>query len=184
MNVFVLCTGRCGSMTFIQACSHISNFSAAHESLIGKLGEARFAYPGNHIEADNRLSWLLGRLDAHFGRDAFYVHLARDREKTAESFAKRVDKGIMKAYQRPGILMGLRNPDPMALALDYVDTVTANITLFLRDKPNQMRFDLESAVTSFPEFCRRIGATPDMSQALQEFTIRHNASMATAEAGK
>ena len=57
MNIFVLCTGRCGSMTFTKACGHIDNFSSAHESRCGRLGNERLAYPENHIEVDNRLSW-------------------------------------------------------------------------------------------------------------------------------
>ena len=49
MNVFVLNTGRCGSMTFVEACRPITNFSSAHESRCAKLGAERFAYPDNHI---------------------------------------------------------------------------------------------------------------------------------------
>ncbi|WJI25223.1 hypothetical protein RHP47_05945 [Thermosynechococcus sp. QKsg1] len=50
MNVFVLCTGRCGSVTFAKACTFITNFSSAHESRTFLLGEARLAYPDRHIE--------------------------------------------------------------------------------------------------------------------------------------
>ena len=63
MNVFVLNTGRCGSVTFIEACRHIHHYSAAHESRATYIGEQRLAYAANHIEADNRLCWFLGRLD-------------------------------------------------------------------------------------------------------------------------
>lgn len=31
MNVFVLCTGRCGATTFHRACEHIENYSAGHD---------------------------------------------------------------------------------------------------------------------------------------------------------
>ena len=85
MNVFVLSTGRCGSTTFIKACSHITNYSSAHESLSTRTGKQRLNYPENHIEADNRLSWLLGRLDNTYGDDAFYVHLNRNIEDTIAS---------------------------------------------------------------------------------------------------
>ncbi|MEJ1383421.1 MAG: hypothetical protein RPV21_03475, partial [Candidatus Sedimenticola sp. (ex Thyasira tokunagai)] len=67
MNIFILNTGRCGSTTFIEACRHITNYSAAHESRIQLIGDRRLAYPQNHIEADNRLSWLLGRLEHTYG---------------------------------------------------------------------------------------------------------------------
>jgi hypothetical protein len=63
VNVFVLNTGRCGSVTFIEACRHIRNYSAAHESRATLIGEQRLAYAANHIETDNRLCWFLGRLD-------------------------------------------------------------------------------------------------------------------------
>ncbi len=177
MNVFVLCTGRCGSLSFVRAASHIRNFSAAHESRCGALGPARFDYPPRHIEADNRLSWLLGRLDHHYGDAAFYVHLRRDPQAVAESFVKRMERGIMKAYRHDGILLGLApSADPLAVAHDYVETVTRNIDAFLRHRPRVMRFDLENAEADFPEFCERIGAEVELPAALAEFAALHNAS--------
>lgn len=175
-NIFVLCTGRCGSVTFAKACEHFTNFTSGHETRSGLLGADRFAYPVRHIEADNRLSWLLGRLDAAYGDNAFYVHLTRNRVDTANSFSKRADRGIMKAYQAPGILMHLdRQADPMQVALDYVDTVTENIRHFLRDKQHVMEFALENSEAAFPVFCERIGAQGDLAAALSEFSTRHNA---------
>lgn len=175
MNVFILCTGRCGSTTFIEACRHISNFSAAHESRTHLLGSDRLDYPSDHIEADNRLSWLLGRLDRKFGREAFYVHLTRDTQKTAASYVKRYHRRIMKAYRGGGIIMGLsEEADPMAVALDYCDTVNSNIEAFLKDKPQQMHFLLEQAKRDFPVFCERIGAEVDLPRALAEFDVLHN----------
>ena len=128
MNVFVLNTGRCGSTTFAKACGHISNFTCAHESRAGMLGDARFDYPANHIEADNRLSWLLGRLDEKYGDDAVYVHLLRDENDTARSFTKRYSGGIIKAYRGHGILLGVsEESDPMSVALDYCHTVNLSL---------------------------------------------------------
>ncbi|MCS3662077.1 hypothetical protein [Salinibacter ruber] len=94
MNVFVLCTGRCGSTTFARACEHIENYSAAHESRAGKI-KGRVNYPARHIEVDNRLSWFLGRLDEVYGDDLFYVHLRRNPRATAESFADRYEVGMI-----------------------------------------------------------------------------------------
>jgi hypothetical protein len=178
MNVFVLCTGRCGSKTFIQACRYISNYSSAHESRTTLLGSERLRYPVNHIEADNRLSWLLGRLNKVYGDDAFYVHLTRDMKAVAASFVKRYNFGIMNAYRGDGILMGLSpDADPTAVATDYCDTVDSNIELFMKDKPRQMTFQLESAQRDFPAFCNSIGAEVDLPRALSEFCTRHNASV-------
>ncbi len=63
MNVFVLGTGRCGTTTFMKACRHVTNCTSGHETRVNHVGPERLSYPSNHIEADNRLSWFLGRLD-------------------------------------------------------------------------------------------------------------------------
>ncbi|HIK35539.1 MULTISPECIES: hypothetical protein [unclassified Thermosynechococcus] len=67
MNVFVLWTSRCDSVTFAEACTFIANFNSAQESRTFLLGEAHLAYPDRHIEVDNRLAWFLGRLDQTYG---------------------------------------------------------------------------------------------------------------------
>jgi len=120
-------------------------------------GEERLNYPQNHIEADNRLSWLLGRLDEKYGDDAFYVHLKRDENATAASFVKRYRKGIMKGYRK--ILHGLPlNANKHAVALDYCHTV------------------IENGKEDFTRLWELIGAEGDKEKALSEFEICHNAS--------
>lgn len=176
MNVFILNTGRCGSTTFIKACKHITNFTAAHESQSGLIGVAHFNYPENHIEADNRLSWFLGRLDQSYGNDAMYVHLKRDNVKTAASFVKRYDSGIIKAY-RTDILMKLKDlSDPMAVCLDYCNTVNSNIEVFLKDKTKKMKFSLENAKEDFNIFWNTIGANGNLDSAISEWDFMYNAS--------
>lgn len=176
MNVFVLTAGRSGSSTFIAACRHITNYTCAHESRARLTGPQRLAYPDRHIEADNRLVWYLGRLDAAYGDHARYVHLTRDRTACAASFARRADFGIMQAW-REGVLLG-GEPGQTAydLAVDYLDTVQANIALFLRDKPQRMNFRLEHAREDFLAFWDWIGAEGDLTAALAEWDVRYNAS--------
>jgi len=176
MNIFILNTGRCGSTTFIQACRHIVNFTSGHESRSRMIGPERLSYPDRHIEADNRLSWFLGRLDRAYGSDAYYVHLGRERKATAASFARREGFGIMKAYREGILLEGKTDQTALDIAHDYIDTVEANIALFLRDKPNQMTFSLEQAREDFSVFWRWIGAEGDLEQALLEWGSRYNAS--------
>jgi hypothetical protein len=176
VNVFVLNAGRCGSTTFIRACRQITNFSAGHESRVHLLGAERLAYPANHIEADNRLAWYLGRLDAAYGGDAWYVHLRRDPAAGAASFARRAGFGIMQAYREGILLGGEPGQSAEAVARDYLDTVTANIALFLRDKPRCMEFRLEAAKADFAAFWQWIGAAGDLAAALAEWDTRHNAS--------
>lgn len=174
-NVFILSTGRCGSTTLAKASSHLTNYSSGHQTLTDQLGEARLSYSDYHIESDNRLSWLLGRLDEKYGEDAFYVHLMRDPEKTASSYAKR-PQGIMGAYQGMGIIMGLKEADQIEVALDYVNTVNKNINLFLRPKKNKMQFQLENGKEDFIRFVEKINGVGDMESAQAEFDIQHNAS--------
>ncbi|MCW9014383.1 MAG: hypothetical protein OQL06_11415 [Gammaproteobacteria bacterium] len=176
MNIFILNTGRCGSTTFIKACEHITNFTAGHETRANCIGEDRLDYPDNHIEADNRLSWVLGRLDKKYGNDAIYIHLSRDKKKTIESFARRNDYGIMKAY-REGILLGGQDAQSSAdLARDYIDTVEANIEFFLQDKTKKMQFSLENAKADFQVFWELIGAEGSLDEALMEWDVSYNAS--------
>ena len=176
MNVFVLNTGRCGSTTFIKACQHITNYTAGHESLISKTGSHRLDYPADHIEADNRLSWFLGRLDKKFADSALYVHLKREPEAVAASFSKRIDFGILRAYEQ-GILMHQQHQRTAHdIALDYIETVNANIELFLKDKSNKMEISIENAGSGFTEFWGKIGAEGNLDEALKEWDINYNAS--------
>jgi hypothetical protein len=175
----VLCTGRCGSTTFAKAASHITNFTAGHETRTYLTGDARLAYPAHHIEADNRLTWLLGRLDRAYGQEPLYVHLTRDAEEVAASFLKRADRGIMLAY-RTQVLMGagrLSCDTPLLeFCRDYVTTVTENIRLFLRDKPRAMSFRLETAKADMERFWTAIGAEGDLEAALREWDVVYNKS--------
>ena len=175
MNVFVLCTGRSGSSTFVAACKHIRNYSSGHETRSRLFGPERFAYADQHIEADNRLSWLLGRLDHAYGDQAFYVHLKRDPLATAESFQKRWNSGIIDAYRRK-IIMGTGKGIPLEVCLDYCETVNQNIELFLKDKTRVLSVQVENWQEDFVGFWNEIGAEGDLDAAVSELGIRHNAS--------
>lgn len=176
MNVFVLCTGRCGSTSFSKACNHIKNYTCGHESNWTLVGEERLAYPENHIEVDNRLSWLLGRLDKTYGDEAFYVHLRRDNEETAKSFNKRWvlgNRSVIKTYAESILL---RDKKTIKECLDFCRTVNSNIELFLRDKSKTMEIEFETVKEQFPVFCEKINAKVDLPKALAEFDMKHNQS--------
>jgi hypothetical protein len=178
-NIFVLCTGRCGSMTLARACAHLTNRTSAHESRTHLLGPARLAYPPRHIEIDNRLSWHLGRLDRVWGDRAAYVHLTRDPEEVARSFAARAHQGILRAY-RIDIIHRARNKNRQASVLDfardYVETVTDNIRFFLRDKTHVLPMTLETMDEDFETFLGWSAATGDFAAARADLAIRHNAT--------
>lgn len=182
-TIIVLCTGRCGSMTLHAACTHLTNYSAGHEGRTHLTGADRFAFGPRHIEIDNRLAWMLGRLDEAWGDRATYVHLTRNPEAVARSFAARGHQGILKAY-RTEILSRSRHRSrdvPMLeFCRDYVETVTQNICLFLRDKTFTMRMRLETIETDFSAFAEWIGAEGDMEAAQAELVIPHNATRTRA----
>ena len=179
MNIFVLCTGRCGSTAFVKACSHFTNFTAGHETRAEYVGAERLQYPDRHIEADNRLSWFLGRLDRTFGDNAYYVHLTRDLEEVAESLSKRIDKlGTIGHAYRNGIIIKKHDQQPvpaLEAMRDYVETVTENIELFLNGKRNVMKIPLAEAKSIFPQFCDWVAAEGDFAAALKEWDVKHNA---------
>ena len=177
MNVFVLSPGRCGSVTLAYACRHATNFQVGHETNCRLLGSKRFAYRSDFIEIDNRLTWMLGRLQQAYGDKAWYVQLSRDPEAIAQSYNKRwhIATGIIPAY-RTGILM---NPSasPIDICRDYVATVTANISEFLKDKSHVLPMTLESMETDFERFWDWIGAKGDKNQALAELKVVRNTNV-------
>lgn len=178
MNVFVLCSGRCASTTFSMACRHLTNFTVGHETRAHILGPARVDFPDQHIEVDNRLTWFLGLLAKKYGKAALYVHLKRDRTETAKSFLRRYDDGIMAGWRRH-IHMGLPDDsDPLEVCLDYIDTVTARIEYFLRDKPHQLEVNVETIEADFPRFWHWIAGSGDLGAAMKEWTHRYNATEA------
>lgn len=181
-KVFVLSPGRSGSKTFIEACSHLTNYSSSHESLASKLGDERFAYPEHHIEADNRLCWFFGELSTKYsGSDVLYIHLIRDLQQTADSFLHRLRNSayrasIMNAFSH-GILMkpGDWTPDEEAqVARFYVDTIHSNIKDFLKDK-NHLVVHLQDGGLSFDNFLSEINAEGDLIAARETWTQIHNA---------
>ena len=190
MRVFVLSTGRCGSTTFERACSHITNYTAGHETRRRFLFERRFEYADQHIESDNRLSWFLGGLARRFDDDdTFYVHLTRERNLVARSYARRFDgrfhSSIMRAFGQGIVVRKRWDPSQhVKVARFYVDTVTDNIREFLRHRTHTMDFPLERAKELFPVFWERIGAEGDLEAAMAEFDVRHNAERRPGASGR
>jgi len=177
LNVFVLGTGRCGTVTFSEACRHITNYSSSHESRVSIVGSQRLAYPPRHIEVDNRLSWMLGRLERIYGDEAVYVHMVRNPLDTARSYEKRWWPGSLISAYVQGIYLYLpEDVDRLACSQDLVETVNANVEQFLKSKTRTMRFSLENAESDFRDFWRLISAEGDLNAAIRVWAVRHNAS--------
>ena len=179
MRVFVLCTGRCGSTTFGAAVAHCTNYTSGQETQNHLIGPARHQFPDQHIENDNRLSWTLGMLDQTYGDAPFYIHLLRDPETVAQSFTSRHKYGLMKAW-REGILSKHHTRNPNAPTLDVarelVSTITSNIQAFLKDKSKTLTVRVETVTRDFPAFWHAIGASGNLTAAMAEWTLHHNAT--------
>jgi hypothetical protein len=200
MRVFVLTTGRSGSVTFARACGHITNLTSAHESRAAAHGEARLDYPDDHVEVDNRLSWFLGPLAERFP-EARYVHLVRDEDATARSFLDRwrvhpppprpkdpeqrarwqarvqhPRASLVSAFGNGLLLRQRAWPEEQRaeVARFMVETIHANIRTFLQHRPH-LTVRLEEASSDFAEFWRWVGAEGDLEAALGEWRVRHNA---------
>jgi hypothetical protein len=137
------------------------------------LGQNRLAFPDSHIEADNRLSWILGRLEQKFGDDALYVHLTRNASKVAASYDMRWGDrfSLIDGYNRSILMQSIYNE---GAATDMVETVTANIQAFLANKSHVIEIDIEAPEQKFRRFVEIIGAEGDVEAAVAEFSVLHN----------
>ena len=87
MRVFVTGPGRCGTVTFAEACkAAITNYTALHESHAGM--NPPWEFPDNHIEVDARLTWHVPKLIKKYP-DAAWVVLDRNRDAVIWSWHKR-----------------------------------------------------------------------------------------------
>lgn len=174
MNVFVLGTGRCGTTTWAQACSHVSNYTAGHETQC-RNWQSRLDYPDNHIEADHRLAFFLGTIDKRWGDEATYIHLTRDAEKVAESWSVRLgEAGMMKNWPR-AVFYRPKHLDHLQAARIMVQTITDDIELFLRDKTRVVRATIEDPHEGFDTMWSMIAARGDRRAAHQTLDRVHNA---------
>jgi len=143
------------------------------------IGDARFAYPDNHIDIDHYLSWFLGRLDETYGQEAYYVHLTRDSAACAASWARKQPyyMGSPAMAFRSAFLRMTREYSFLDTCQEFVDTANANIRSFLKDKPNRIDFTLETAITDWHIFWKWIGAEGDYEASLAEWEVQHNSAI-------
>ena len=108
------------------------------------------------------------------------MHLTRDPEAVAASFAARAGQGILRAY-RTDILARSRARAPgrplIEECRDYVATVTANIEAYLAGKSHVLPMALETIEDDFETFADWIGCGGDLTAARQAIRIRHNATV-------
>lgn len=172
MRVFVVGTGRCGTSTFYQACRHVANFTAGHESAARTLG--LYPYPDGHIEVAAHLSMAMGRvMRAH--QSARWVHLIRDRDDAVRSLASQ-SQVQLDSFARHWFQAFQADPNEVAAA--FYDCVNANIERMLETVPPQRSktLQLERIGDQWQEFWDWIGAEGDFEASLAEWERRYNSS--------
>jgi hypothetical protein len=171
MRVFVIGTGRCGTVTFSKACRHIQNYTCSHESNTGwKPTRPLLEYPDNHIEVDPRLSYFLPLLIQKYP-DAYFVHLIRNREDTIKSLEKRESLYLFGQFH-----MGISKRSINTLATLYYDN-TVNMVNMLSDHTNNFQIiSLEDINNGYKLFWERINAKGDYGYCLKEFKTKYNKS--------
>ena len=176
---FVLSTGRSGTLTWAKACEHLDSHTVGHESHAGRI-TGRLDYDDDHIEIDNRLAWFTGLLEERYGDEPVYCHLTRDPELVARSYARRfhVTGGLAAAFTSGIIHQPLPGSDTGRLDAMrlMVATVTANISMFLRDKTHVVTVDIAAPHSGFDAMVGMLGATGDIDAAHRQLEVVTNAS--------
>jgi hypothetical protein len=175
MRIFVTGTGRCGSVTFSQACRHVTNYTCGHETHTNKRtaeglrGDvAHWDYPDNHIEVSPQLVIGIPILRRRYP-EARWVHLVRrDRDACARSLCLRSD---MRAFAKYWFLNA--DPDELSVAYAVYDTVRSLCQALL---PDAFTLELEQARLQWRACWEFIGARGDFARSLREWETRHNAT--------
>ena len=175
MRIFVTGTGRCGSVTFSQACRHVTNYTCGHETHTNKRAAeglrgdvAHWDYPDNHIEVSPQLVIGIPILRRRYP-EARWVHLVRrDRDACARSLCLRSD---MRAFARYWFLNS--DPDELSVAYAVYDTVRSLCQALL---PDAFTLELEQARLQWRACWEFIGARGDFARSLREWETRHNAT--------
>lgn len=163
----------------MRACKHVTNFTSAHETNINEIGAARLSYPDNHIEADNRLSWLLGRLEQAYGDRAAYVHMTRDEDAVARSYLKRwkSEHSIIYGYRTTIVPNPSKQTPPIEIVKDFCKTVNSNVEQFLANKTRKVTVRLENAEEDFKKCWELAGFEGNQLAAFGEWKVPYNASL-------
>jgi hypothetical protein len=173
-RVFVLGTGRCGTLTLSKAFAHATNYTVGHESRANRL-EGRLRYPDNHIEVDGRLSWFVGSLVQRYP-DAKYLHLVREKAATVDSMVGRQAKSSsMLAAFGDGIVTAGPDFDRETASSLVYDTINDNIALLARQSVSYRYLELENLDRDFASIWTWVNATGDYASARKELSVRHNA---------
>ena len=194
MRVFVVGTGRCGSVTFCIACGHITNYTVDHERVFTL--RDKLDWPDQHIAVEPSM-WPLVPLLRERYPDLVLVHLIRTdraafcasyRELTSPPFIGAAAYRIPKEM-RPPERANWEGAPPVIDVWSaccvghpaneeerweriglYYDAVNTAIAEFRPDVTVQ----LETPGPGWRQFWERIDARGDFKASLREWDTKHN----------
>jgi len=194
MRVFIVGTGRCGSVTFAKACEHLTNFTVEHERVFRQ--RDKLDWPDDHIAVEPSL-WPLVPLLRQRYPTMLLVHLMRmDRAAFIESYRTLDSPAFIGAKdyripesERPPEKANWEGAPPVidvwtachvGRPIDederrrfiglYYDTVNAA----RRECRPSVTVRLEHAKEDWPEFLDRIHAEGNLAASLAEWYTKHN----------
>lgn len=169
-RVFIVCTGRCGSVSFREACRYATNYRTGHESHCGFL-----EYPDQWIEVNNHLRCVIPHM-ANKYPDALWVHLIREPKGCIRSLERMNDGAHMRAYQAlyPSV-MPSHNLGDVAYRYYWAENDAINVQLTaLVANPQRRVMRLESIKDEWADFWQWIGAEGDDQASLAAWDVRRN----------
>lgn len=170
MRVFVTGTGRCGSVSFREACRFAANYTTGHETLCGLL-----EYPDQHIEVNPQFRKCIKALVDKYP-DARFVHLVRPAEDCIPSLAALNHGEVMQCYTRlhPSI-MPSGSLEEVAWRFYHCENDIIRAQLLAYCEPNRWReMHLEKIQTEWPSFWRWIAASGDYKASLASWDVPRN----------
>lgn len=170
MRVFVIGTGRCGSVSFREACRFIKNYTVGHESNCGLL-----EYPDNHIEVNPHIRGLVKKIKNKYPGSK-WIHLIRQPETCIPSLAA-MDRGIiMEYYGRlyPSVQI---TPAVMDIAYRFYwqenDLIQVQLN-HLVSEYQRMTIELELVKNKWRAFWNWIGAEGDFEASCKSWDVPCN----------
>lgn len=164
MRIFVVGTGRCGTVTFSKAASHATNYTVGHESKAGRVAD--WEYPDNHIEVSSQLVIAIPILREIYP-DAKWVWMIRDRDECVKSLA-RLD--AMDAFSF--VFFQQKRPYRIEVASAVYDLLNGLCDECL--PRNRMVFLLRDAKESWKRTWTNMWCEGDFDASLKEWDTKYN----------
>lgn len=170
MRIFVTGTGRCGSVSFHEACKFITNYTTAHETESSTL-----EYPDNHIEVNPQFRKCIGRIQNKYP-DSKWVHLIRSEAYCVPSLASLDGGEIMRGYYQLHKSI-IQNDSPLVIASEFWKAENEIIACQLMCRvPHKQRrtIHLENINNTWNMFWDWIGAEGNFEESLNSWKTPHN----------